>query len=80
MRMMLGKVILLLSDMYTIIRHEEWYYIPEKIGDGKLVTLGLPWTTYQHNLSLFVEGIKKDRRIIQHASRMHKGHPRNNSV
>jgi len=76
MRMMLGKVILSLSDMYTIIRHDGWYYIPEKIGDAKLITLGLPWTTHQHNLSLFIEGIKKDRRIIRHASRMHKGHPR----
>ena len=76
MRTMSGKINLSLADMYTIIQHEDWYYVPEKIGNYDSATLGLPWSSYRDNLNLCVEGIKKDRRIIRQASRMHKGHPR----
>jgi hypothetical protein len=76
MRIMSGKINLSLSDMYTIIQHEEWYYVPEKIGNDDAATLGLPWSSYRHNLNLCVEGIKRDRRIIRHVSRINKGHPR----
>jgi hypothetical protein len=76
MRLMSGKYDLSLADMYTIIQHEEWYYVPEIERNGVKATLGLPWRKYQHCLSLFLEGLKKDRRIIGAASRMHKGHPR----
>eukprot|EP00978_Attheya_sp_CCMP212_P023430 scaffold71742_cov40-Attheya_sp.AAC.2 len=76
MRIMSGKINLSLSDMYTIIQHEEWYYVPEEIGNDDSAPLGLAWSSCRHNFNLCVEGIKRDRRIICHASRMNKGHPR----
>jgi hypothetical protein len=58
-------------NMYTIIQHDDWYYVPDTP-----VELKLPWGKYRNNLMILIEGIKKDRRIIRHASSFHKGHPR----
>eukprot|EP00978_Attheya_sp_CCMP212_P030493 scaffold112227_cov35-Attheya_sp.AAC.4 len=76
MRMMEGKIFLSLENMYTIIQHDEWCYVPAKWEPAIECELRLPWIFYNDYLSLFIKGIKKDRRVISHASHKLKGHPR----
>jgi hypothetical protein len=76
MRMMDGKVVLSLENMYTIIQHDDWYYVPAKWEPAIECELRLPWSFYNDNLSLFIEAIKKDRRVISRASFKLRGHPR----
>lgn len=64
-----------LLNLWTIVLHEDWYYIPPP-PSGTLDEHMIQWNRLRRNRSLLIAGIKKDRRIIQHASPSNKGEPR----
>jgi hypothetical protein len=78
MSMMTHDISHRLRNVWTIIRHDDWYYVPPEpaVELMHLVEFMLPWNKFKNNRVLLIAGIKKDRRIIQHASPSNKGDPR----